>query len=161
MKKKFNNSKFHHCIELRVQFRDLDAIQHVNNATYLSYLEESRIGYLSDIFHTDKSNLSINIVVARIEIDYIFPLQLNDLIKVYMRCNKVGNKSMDIENVVVLFKDTQEIISARAISKLVYFDYREKRSKTIPLKLREKIKEFELNFTSTHSKIHKTKKFKS
>ena len=145
MKKQFDKSQFHHSIELRVQFRDLDAIQHVNNATYLSYLEESRIGYFSNILSTDKSNLNINIVVARIEIDYFYPLQLNDTIKIYMRCTKVGNKSLDIENVIVLIKDAQEIISARAITKLVYFDYREKRSETIPLKLREKIKEFELN----------------
>jgi len=145
LKKQFDQSQFHHSIELGVQFRDLDAFRHVNNATYLSYLEESRIGYLSDVFNTDKSNLNINIVVARIEIDYLFPLQLNDSIKVYMRCTRVGNKSLDIENIIVLVKDTQEIISARAISKLVYFDYIENKSKIIPIEFRNKIEAFELN----------------
>ncbi|GBD89417.1 long-chain acyl-CoA thioesterase FadM [bacterium BMS3Abin04] len=148
MTKQFDKNQFHHSVKLRVQFRDLDAFRHVNNATYLSYLEESRIGYLSTVFNTGKNNLNINIIVARIEIDYLFPLQLNDLVKVYMRCSKVGNKSMDIENVIVLVKDTQEIISARAITKLVYFDYREKESKAIPVKFRKKIEAFESKITN-------------
>jgi len=43
MKKKFilNDFKFQH--PLKTRWRDLDAFRHVNNATFLSYIEDARI----------------------------------------------------------------------------------------------------------------------
>ncbi|UXI67194.1 acyl-CoA thioesterase [Tahibacter amnicola] len=36
-------------VPIRVRWRDLDAFNHVNNATFLSYLEEARLVWLSQI----------------------------------------------------------------------------------------------------------------
>ncbi|MCH7826958.1 MAG: thioesterase family protein [Bacteroidetes bacterium] len=34
---------------MNIRFSDLDAMGHVNNAKYLTYLEEARIDYLNNI----------------------------------------------------------------------------------------------------------------
>ena len=43
---KINDFTFTHTINTR--FRDLDAFKHVNNATFLTYLEDARIVFLRD-----------------------------------------------------------------------------------------------------------------
>ncbi|MDA0882981.1 MAG: thioesterase family protein, partial [Bacteroidetes bacterium] len=35
--------------EIEVRFRDIDAMGHVNNAVYLSYFEQARIGFFNAI----------------------------------------------------------------------------------------------------------------
>ena len=42
-------SLFKHKIKMNIRFSDLDAMGHVNNAKYLTYLEEARIDYLNNI----------------------------------------------------------------------------------------------------------------
>lgn len=36
---------------INIRWSDMDAIGHVNNATYLTYLEEARICYLNDVIN--------------------------------------------------------------------------------------------------------------
>lgn len=53
-------------MEIPVQWRDLDALGHVNNAVYLNYLEEARDRLLKSCLGMEYAN----IVIARVEIDY-------------------------------------------------------------------------------------------
>ncbi len=39
--------EFRHRTRLEVRFRDVDAFGHVNNAVFLSYIEQGRISYLA------------------------------------------------------------------------------------------------------------------
>ena len=50
--------------QVPVRWRDVDALGHVNNAVYLTYLEEAR-----DAFYTGVLQGDPNYVVVRIEID--------------------------------------------------------------------------------------------
>jgi len=54
-----------------VRFRDLDSMGHVNNAVFLTYLEEARIAFLFGRGATTDS-----LIVARVEIDYRSPVRL-------------------------------------------------------------------------------------
>ena len=47
-----------------VRWDDLDAIGHVNNATYLTYIQETRFLWLSNV----------EMVVARAEVDFLEPI---------------------------------------------------------------------------------------
>ena len=49
-----NIKNFKHKTKIIVRFSDLDAMQHVNNATYLTYLEEARIDYFNTLFNRKK-----------------------------------------------------------------------------------------------------------
>ena len=59
-------------VELR--FADLDIMGHVNNVAYLTYLQEVRLKLLFDLLGGTLG--SVNVVVARNEIDYLRPITL-------------------------------------------------------------------------------------
>ncbi len=134
---------FKHKIKLKVRFSDLDAMRHVNNATYLSYLEEARIAYYKDVLGLPKKNLDFGAVVAKIEIDYLLPISFGEEIEILTRVSKFGNKSSDVENLVLVERKGEKVAAAAAITKLVNFDYEKNISITIPDEIKIKIEEFE------------------
>jgi acyl-CoA thioester hydrolase len=84
-------SAFEKRIEIR--WSDLDASQHVNNAVYLSYLEEVRTGWLGAAL---RNHGAVNdFVLAHVEIDFKRELTLDD-VAVVARCMlaRVGNASI-------------------------------------------------------------------
>jgi len=59
-----------------VRYRDIDAMGHVNNAVYASYLEQARINYFQDLLGVDLS--AVGAVLATITIEYERPVELSD-----------------------------------------------------------------------------------
>ncbi|WP_424015754.1 acyl-CoA thioesterase [Halorubrum xinjiangense] len=62
--------------EIDVRFRDIDAMGHVNNAVYATYIEQARTRYFSDVLDADLSGVST--VLASISIDFRRPVELSD-----------------------------------------------------------------------------------
>jgi acyl-CoA thioester hydrolase len=56
-----------HEVRLRIRWRDVDNYGHVNNAVYLTYLEECRDRLVEDLFGAEEA---WDFVLARVEIDY-------------------------------------------------------------------------------------------
>ena len=135
--------KFRHKISVKVRFSDLDAMGHVNNASYLSYLEEARLAYYNHVLKMDTDNLDFNAVIARIEIDYIDQIKLGDNVEVYTRTAKIGNKSSDVEHLIVVANNGNKKIAAKALTKLVSFDYRKNISVPVSEEAKKTIEEFE------------------
>ncbi len=135
--------KFKHSIPIKVRFSDLDAMGHVNNAAYLSYLEEARLAYYNYVLNIDTNKLEFNAVVARIEIDYLEQIRLGDDVEIYTRTGKIGNKSSDVEHLIVIVDNQHRKIAARALTKLVSFDYRKNKTFPVPEKDRSIIEKFE------------------
>lgn len=136
-------NKFKHRIPIKVRFCDLDAMGHVNNTAYLSYLEEARLAYYNQVLNIDTNKLEFNAVVARIEIDYLEQIRLGDNVEVYTRTGKIGNKSSDVEHLIVIVDNQDRKIAARAMTKLVSFDYKSNRTIPVPEKDRATIEMFE------------------
>lgn len=59
-----------------IRWRDIDGIQHVNNAVYLTFLEEARDAWLRGVFGEEADVTQY--VIARIEIDYRSQLRQTD-----------------------------------------------------------------------------------
>jgi len=135
--------QFKHKTKINVTFADLDAMRHVNNSTYLTYLEEARIDYFNTLFHRNKERLDFEAVVARIEIDYVHPIVLGDEIEVYTRISQLGHKSVNVEHIIVIKKDSGIINAATSITKLVYYDYKSRTTMQIPEEAKKVISEFE------------------
>jgi acyl-CoA thioester hydrolase len=112
----------------RVRFRDVDALGHVNNAVFLTYLEEARIGFLHPI-GAEASGM----ILARVEIDFRAPLRMGDEIEVGVRPRKVGTKSFELEYEV----RRGETVAAEAKTVLVSFDYETGRPVEVPHEWRE------------------------
>jgi acyl-CoA thioester hydrolase len=60
-------------VSIKIRWRDVDAYDHVNNAVYLTYLEEAR-----DRWAHDTLGPEVNFVIVRIAIDYRRELSLDD-----------------------------------------------------------------------------------
>jgi len=55
-----------------VRFRDLDGMGHVNNAVFLTYLEQCRLAW----FGSDPAFALNDVILARTEIDFRSPLEV-------------------------------------------------------------------------------------
>jgi acyl-CoA thioester hydrolase len=93
-----------------VRFRDLDAMGHVNNAVYSTYLEQARIAVLGGLEP---------FILARVEIDFRSELRDGEDVEVRTRCAHVGTKSLRLEHEIW----TDERLVAEAASVLVGYDY--------------------------------------
>jgi acyl-CoA thioester hydrolase len=69
---------------IRIRWRDVDAYGHVNNAVYLTYLEEARDAWAKDVVGP-----AFDFVIVRIAIDYRTELSLEDQ-EVTVRCWGAG-----------------------------------------------------------------------
>jgi acyl-CoA thioester hydrolase len=110
----------------RVRFRDCDAMGHVNNAVYSTYLEEARIGVLGGLG---------GFILARVEIDFRAELRAGEHVEVRSRCSRVGTKSFDLEHVI----EADGRVVAEAKSVLVSYDYGRGESVPIPHELRARL----------------------
>ncbi|ELZ56853.1 MULTISPECIES: acyl-CoA thioesterase [Halorubrum] len=63
-------------VDIDVRFRDIDALGHVNNAVYATYIEQARTRYFRDVLEMDISQSSN--VLASISIDFRRPVELSD-----------------------------------------------------------------------------------
>jgi acyl-CoA thioester hydrolase len=135
--------KFKHITKIKVRFSDLDAMGHVNNATYLTYLEEARIKYFNDLFNRKEESLDFAAVVGRIEIDYIHPIVLGDEIEVYTRISKLGHKSVEVSHIIAVNKNDKTFKTAASVTKLVYYDYKTRTTMLISDEDKNRIARFE------------------
>jgi acyl-CoA thioester hydrolase len=84
-----------HKCQLQIRWADLDAFKHINNATYLVYMQEARADFtwFSRIARGEEPLLA-DMVVARAEVDYISPIhQTGTTLDVEIYVEKVSNSS--------------------------------------------------------------------
>jgi acyl-CoA thioester hydrolase len=118
----------------QVRFRDLDAMGHVNNAVFLTYIESARFAFLRHLGAAATVD-KMTIIVARIEIDFRAPVGLGDEVAIEVRATRFGDKSFDLE--YVLRVGGQVVAEAKSV--LVGYDYGSGRSIAIPDDWREKL----------------------
>jgi acyl-CoA thioester hydrolase len=123
-------------LPIQVRFRDLDSLGHVNNAVYLTYLEVARIGYWKALqFEPVRPSM----LLARVEIDYVKPVLLDDQVEVAVRVSEMGTKSF-VMAFEILANGTA---AAKGSSVLVWFDHAANVSVVIPGSARATIQAFE------------------
>jgi acyl-CoA thioester hydrolase len=120
-------------IPMMVRFCDLDAMGHVNNAVYATYLEQARTEYYRQVIGTPLDEVPT--VLAHLELDYRQPINLADDVTVAMRVTSLGESSlvMDYE----LRTDSNVAATAETIQ--VVIDFETERSVPIPNEWRERI----------------------
>lgn len=109
-----------------VRFRDCDAMGHVNNAVYSTYLEQARIGVLGGLS---------DFILARMEIDFRAELRHGEEVEVRTRCARIGTKSFVLEH--ELAADGRVVAEARSV--LVSYDYERGESVPVPDELRARL----------------------
>jgi acyl-CoA thioester hydrolase len=110
-----------------VRFRDLDALGHVNNAVFLTYMESARTAWaLENGLMTGVGDLPL--ILARVEVDFRAPVELGDVVEITIRPGRVGTKSFALD--YELRADGRLVAEAKSV--LVGYDYASGESIPIP-----------------------------
>jgi acyl-CoA thioester hydrolase len=118
----------------RVRFGDIDALGHVNNAVFLTYIESARVAFLLDA-GAATSLEDMSIIVARIEIDFRAPVRFGSEVEIMVRATRFGDKSFDLEYVMRV--DGEVVAEAKSV--LVAYDYAKRETMPVPDEWREKL----------------------
>ncbi|GAB4514240.1 MAG: thioesterase family protein [Anaerolineae bacterium] len=112
---------YRHLTPMMIRFADLDRLDHVNNAKYLTYIEQGRIQYVDDL--TELSGLSrLRMIVAKATIEYKLPLDLKDKqVNVWSRVSRIGTKSFTMEH--ALLRGSDDALAATGEIIVVCYDY--------------------------------------
>lgn len=124
-------------MDIGVRFRDIDALGHVNNAVYATYLETARVGYFRDVI--DASLVTNGTVIARLEIDFRRPIELDESVTVRLTVGDLGRSSIPMSYEVVADGE----VAATAESVQVVYDNDRGETTPIPPRWRERIEAFE------------------
>lgn len=128
---------------MEVRYGDIDAQGHLNNAKYLTFFEQARIEYFTELglFTKDQSFEDIGVIIADIHIKYEAPIRLGMPVTVGVRTVKVGKKSIFIDQCVV--DPATEKVYASGTVILVAYDYRRHETMPVPDNWRQKTEQFE------------------
>lgn len=134
---------FRHHVPIQVRWSDMDALGHVNNARFLTYCEQARIDYFVALTLWSGEQDKIGLIVAKIVLDYKLPLRFGDDVHVFTRCSRLGNRSLDTEQLVVRVKEGQTEVAAVGTITGVVYDYVQNQSAPIPEAWRARILDYE------------------
>ena len=126
--------------ELQPRFRDTDAMGHVNNAVYVTYLEVAR----QDYWRTFSRNVDyrrVPFILAHVTIDFRSEALVQERLLVGIRCPWVGGKSFAFAYEIRDQATDRLVVEATSIQ--VCYDYQRKESIAVPDELRRSLEAFE------------------
>jgi len=105
-------------VPMALRWRDLDAFDHVNNANFLTFLEEARVRWFRGMAEAwvDETRMPL---LAAVQINYRRPIAYPAEIAVELYADRVGNTSVtighrivgtDAANADVLYADGHSVI---------------------------------------------------
>ena len=115
-------------IEIQPRWRDTDALGHVNNAVYLSYVEIARLNWYIDLGF-DASFKEFSFILKTAEVDYQVPITLKSKPIVELWVSHIGTKSWAFS--YKIYEKTDGTVYAYAKTVLVNYDY--EGQKAIPM----------------------------
>lgn len=109
---------FSYVAEVPVRFRDIDPMDHVNNALYVTYVEQARAEYYEDVIGLTLGEADT--VLVHLSVDYVSPIDLGDVVAVNMRTDQLGESSIPmtyelrVDGGVVATAETVQVAIDRA-----------------------------------------------
>ena len=88
-------------VNIPIRFGDIDSMGHVNNAVIATYFEHARcMLVMPQILPAARGNL--NVVLARIIIDYVREIRFPGAVDVGVRVSRIGGKSFAVAGAVFI-----------------------------------------------------------
>ncbi len=132
-------------MDLQVRFRDLDAMQHINNAVFFTYFAMGRAAYLPAMRYPDDGQGGYHdrfpFILAEISCRYISPATLDHALKLGVRIVGFGNKSWRVEYLVYRREEGSPVATGKSTQ--VFFDYQKKCAISVPDWFIEHVEAFE------------------
>ena len=126
--------------KVHVRWDDLDAFGHINNAKYLTYVQEARSDFTwFSRQKAGKTPLLFDMVVARAEVDYIEPIYDGGMdVDCQIWITRIGNASFEMEYEII----HKGVIRARVKTTQVAGSVETKRSRPLSDEEREFLAEY-------------------
>ena len=118
MNKNIKIEDFYFIHKINTRLKDLDAFRHVNNAVFLSYIEDARHALIRR-WNLDYESKSI--IAASIKIDYLKQVKHPSNLIIGQKVSRIGNSSFDIESAV--FVEGEERPASVSLIICVSFDF--------------------------------------
>mgnify|MGYP002641501037 CR=1 FL=1 len=138
-------SDFRFSRTLEVRFRDLDGMDHVNNAVFLTYFEQGRVGYFRTLGLEPEPGTAATrrfpFILAEVRCRFLSPLRFGETPVVHLRTTRIGSKSFSFQYLITVEETGRAV--ATGDSTQVYYDYATERSAPVPQPLRYAIEAFE------------------
>ena len=128
---------YHYQVE--VIFHHLDAMGHVNNVTFFTYLETARIKYVSYLWG-ESDRLAAPIILAQAACSYNSPAFLSENLIVGLGVTRLGNKSFDL---AYRIEAENGRLIATAHTTQVTYDYPNQQTIIIPNHFRQRVNDFQ------------------
>jgi acyl-CoA thioester hydrolase len=125
---------FSHSTSVTIRFCDQDPLGHVNNAAMAAYFEQARVALIYPLIRA-KGGPGLELVIARLVIDYLEELSYPGTVEIGSRVARLGTKSLTLAHGI--FKDGGERCLATAECILVFFDVARRASVAPPPDLRQ------------------------
>jgi len=126
--------------ELAPRFRDTDAMGHINNAVYITYLEVARQEYWR-VLSEDEDYSRVPFILAGVQIDFRSEARVSEVLHIGIRCDWIGNKSFAFGYEIREQRSGRLVVEATSVQ--VCYDYAAKRSLPMPAELRAKLERYE------------------
>ena len=120
-----------------IRFVDMDAMGHINNATYFTYLEQARIDYFKALRAERWDWIEEGVVVAKNELNYQLPIFFGDAVQIETTCSHIGNKSLTLESKIFKIKEGNKSLAAFGSCVLVCFNHKTQTTHEVPVFWRE------------------------
>ncbi len=117
-------------VPISVRWRDMDAMGHVNNAKYISYLEEARVRWMQGVPGVAMTD-AIAPVVAATNVNYRAPIVWPNDIVVELFVERLGTSSVTIGHRITSRKDDAVLYSDGHVV-VVWIDTASGRSAPLP-----------------------------
>lgn len=138
---------FGHRQDVEVRFSDTDAMGHVNNALYLTFVEAARVGWWAGV--TDEpiqreSGRSEGLILAEAEIAFRAPVFFGDTVTVETRATRIGRTSVSVEHRLTAAgpgEASRLIATCRTV--IVRYDYVTERPVPLAPELMDRLEAFE------------------
>jgi acyl-CoA thioester hydrolase len=129
--------RFRFRMPIEVRWSDCDAFGHVNNAVYLTYLEQARFAYWHEVLPDVPFP---GMIIARVEIDYLAQAFPGDRLEVRAAVTEMRRSSYWIDYEIVRADGARV---GRARSAQVFFDYGTQKAQPIDPRFRELVRAYE------------------
>lgn len=117
---------------VRVRFRDTDMYGHVNNASYATYMEESRIQFMEAHFGGFNVPLILASAAYQFRQQTKFPEHRD--IRAVMWVTRIGTASADIMTQLI---SEEGLVLCECLVTVVHFDYEQQKASPIPPHVRD------------------------
>jgi len=126
--------------ELAPRFRDTDAMGHINNAVYVTYLEVARQVYWQRLSGAEDYT-RVPFILAHVTIDFRAEALVREVLLLGLRCEWVGGKSFAFRYEIHEQQTDRLVVEATTVQ--VCYDYDRKQSMAVPDDLRRALEAFE------------------